>query len=83
MAAQKPVISIVNDNTETAKIIDKSKCGYIVRPGDSANLVKFIKRLYNEKKILKRCAGNSYDYFLKNFERKIQTNKFVELLDKI
>jgi colanic acid biosynthesis glycosyl transferase WcaI len=64
MAMKQPIIAIVSDECETAKVIRQSKSGIIVKPGDVGGLKLSILLFGNDAKSLK-AFGESGNAFLK------------------
>jgi len=66
MAGKKPMIAVVPNDCETAKIIKSSKSGIVVIPGDSEKLKNTILRLKNRPYLLKKLGENGRRFFEKN-----------------
>lgn len=81
MACGKPVIAIMDKNSDGAKTVLNSKSGFVVEDGKS--LAEKILFLYKNKKKTKTFGENSRRYFLKHFERKLSTQKYISLLNKL
>ena len=64
MAAGLPVIGVMSNKSEVARIIVEEQCGVVIKPGDAEGLVKAILDLYNDKSklsIMGRNARNAID----------------------
>jgi colanic acid biosynthesis glycosyl transferase WcaI len=74
MAMRQGVIAVVPDDSETAKVIRRSKNGVVVRPGDVQELKKAILHFSADLKSLKQMGENGSE-FLKanmNFDQIVQ-----------
>jgi len=83
MACGKPVIGMVDKGSDTWKIINQSKCGLTVEPGNSKALTNVILYLYKNKNLLKEFSANARQYAISNFSRKNMSNKYNTILKLI
>jgi glycosyltransferase involved in cell wall biosynthesis len=58
MAAGVPIIAIMSDRSEVARVIKEENCGLSVRPGDAHGLVKSIMQLYADRECLEQMGRN-------------------------
>jgi glycosyltransferase involved in cell wall biosynthesis len=80
MAAGIPVIAMVPLKSEIAYIIDEEKCGLIVTPGDSDELIVAINKLKSDEEMRKRMGRNGRDAFLRKYTTKIIAEKYLSIL---
>ena len=74
---KKPILGWANGATK--QIIEKAKCGIVIKPGNINNLVKACLKL-SEKKYLKKLSKNSEIFYKKNFELKFIKKKLLNSL---
>ena len=67
MAVARPVIAIVNPKGDTADLITKSQCGFVVQPGKPNELVKIINRLFDDPELGERLGANGREYAVQHF----------------
>lgn len=79
MAAQKPVILAINGSIR--KVIETSKGGIFVEPGNSHNLSQAILKYYKNRDLVIEHGENGQKYVAQNFDRKEITTKFGHFLD--
>lgn len=78
MAAGKPTILAIDGVIR--EVIEDSKGGIFVTPGDPKALANAILYYYKNPKALKFHGENARKYVIKNFNRKKQAQKFKEVL---
>lgn len=81
MASGRPVIHIGNPDGAIGRIIKAAQCGFSLGEGDVKSLEEIIIKLYNDEQLRKELGNNARHYFLKNFDRKIATARYYELLN--
>jgi glycosyltransferase involved in cell wall biosynthesis len=80
LASGRPVIVVVGGESEIVGIIRKGKCGKIVKIRDYQALVNSIMDYYKNSKKCREDGLNGRRYFEKNFDRKIATKKYIEVI---
>jgi colanic acid biosynthesis glycosyl transferase WcaI len=83
MAAGKPVLASVPEQSEIVNIIHEAGCGWIVPPEEPADLYKKIKSLKEKDKLLKEKGKNGRKYIEKNMTRAKQTRAYLDLIHQI
>jgi len=80
LASGKPVIAVVGRESEVTEIIKKGECGRVVKIGDHQALADSIMNYYKDRKKCRKDGLNGRRYFEKNFNRKIATKKYIEVI---
>jgi len=80
LASGRPVIVVVGGESEIVGIIRKGKCGKIVKIRDCQALVNNIMDYYKNSKKCREDGLNGRRCFEKNFDRKIATKKYIEVI---
>ena len=83
LASGKPVIAVVGRESEVTEIIKKGECGRVVKIGDHQALADSIMNYYKDRKKCRKDGLNGRRYFEKNFDRKIATKKYIEVIKEI
>ncbi|WP_323703203.1 glycosyltransferase family 4 protein [Mammaliicoccus sp. Dog046] len=78
LAAGKPLIAIMNKETDIVKQLIDYNAGIQVENGDFSEMKKFIET--NSTENLKVIGTNAYHLFKDNYTRKLSTEKYFELL---
>jgi len=78
MALNKPLIAIVPHDSETARVMRKSKNGFVVPPGDIKALSETVLLFRNNKSI--QAIGKNGEIFLRD---KMDLNKNILLYEEI
>jgi glycosyltransferase involved in cell wall biosynthesis len=80
MAAARPVIFIGNADSDIARILDLAHCGYQVEENDIDGFLEKVDRLSHDPGLTETLGRNGYRYFLENFERRLATTKYYDVL---
>jgi len=83
LAAGKPVIGMVPENSEIAYVIRDEKCGIILKPDDSEGLVKAVEMLRDNKSLCNEMGKNSRKAFENKYKVSIIAAKYIDLLDNL
>lgn len=79
MAAGSALLGICDKNSEVAQIINRHKCGVVVKPGDKDSMVKNILNLLGDKAKLDYYKGNSRRAAEEHYSRK-NTRHYINAL---
>ena len=83
LASGRPVIAVVGGENEIVEIIREGNCGKIVRIGDYQGLEDGIMKYYKDREKCREDGLNGRKYFEKNFDRKITTRKYIEVIEEV
>ena len=83
LASGKPVIAVVGGESEIVEIIREGKCGRVIKIGNYQALVDSIMNYYKDRKKCRKDGLNGRRYFEKNFDRRIATKKYIEVIKEI
>lgn len=83
MAMRQPIVAIVPDGCETAKVIRKSKSGIVVPPGKKKELINAILTICNNNKITQEFHENGFCFFEENMDLRKCILKYEEVFDSI
>lgn len=83
LAAGKPVIGMVPENSEIAYVIRDEKCGIILKPDDSEGLLKAVEMLRDNKSLCNEMGKNSRKAFENKYKVSIIAAKYIDLLDNL
>lgn len=83
LASGKPVIGIANALTETARIIESGRCGFVVKPGDSKGLAKIIEYLSEEDEKCRQLGVAARDVFDKKYTLNNIASQYSDMLKDI
>jgi len=79
MAVRQPLIAIVPNESETAKIIRESKCGIVVRPGCAEELKQVLLQFTANRESLKVLGNNGEEFLKENMD----LDKIVPIYEQI
>ncbi|KQU26852.1 glycosyltransferase family 4 protein [Priestia megaterium] len=84
MAAGKPILGVLEQDSEAQMLIEKSQCGVVVEPQDYQGITEQIEYLYKlEKEKLLNLGFNGRDYLDQHLKREISINKYRETLHNV
>lgn len=83
LAVGKPIITIMDEKSETARIVKEYNCGFTLEPGDVAGLVSLILKLSKEKELFNSLGENARKCFESHFSRNIIINEYYKTLQQI
>ena len=83
MMAGKPVLAIMDQDTDIAEELKNNNAGFSIEVGNDKKLVEAIYKLKNNEKLIKKMAINCRKLFLTKYTTEKGTEKYVELLDEI
>jgi len=83
LAAGRPVIFFGPTNSEPAAIVREAQCGFAVQPGDTQAAVQALLAMYRDRVLLEKQGQAARLYFNRRFERKIATNNFHQVFQRI
>lgn len=83
LAAGKPVIAMVPENSEIAFIIKEENCGVVLNPHDLPGLINAIKMLKSDQNLLQKFGRNSRIAFEKKYTIRIIAERYQKLLNEL
>ena len=78
LAAGRPFVASVEEDTEVATVARKFNCGLLAQPGDPADLAKNILQLYANNHLRLHFGANAREAAL-HFDRKAQVKAYHDL----
>jgi glycosyltransferase involved in cell wall biosynthesis len=82
--SKKPVIACVEENSDTANAIKDARCGWIVPPENTDELIKVFQTVVSiPKNDLQKYGLNGFKYAEENFSKKKNLQKLVNLLNEL
>jgi len=68
LAMRQPVIAIVPEKSETAKVIEEAECGMVVNPGEPSKLRSAILEMARDPKAMERYGLNGRSFLEENMD---------------
>ena len=81
LAAGKPYVAAVEEETEVAAITKQHQCGLLSRPGDALDLADKITILYQDRDLRRRLGENARKAGLE-FDRRTQVRAYFRLFEE-
>jgi len=80
MAAGKPVVAVVPEGSEVARVVRGARCGVVVRPGDAGGLAAALRDL-RENAARRRDLGEAArEAFEASYDLKVVARRWMEML---
>jgi glycosyltransferase involved in cell wall biosynthesis len=83
MMAGKPVISIMDTDSDIARDLTNNNAGYAIEVGESEQLINAIKELQGDTNKLIKMGGNCRRIFLEKYNKELCTEKYVKMMQTI
>ena len=83
LAAGKPIIAIIGENSEISNVIKKFDCGVVINNYDAEFLAKKINELFFDENLCKKYGENARIAFEQNFTQEIALNKYFDIVKEI
>ena len=84
-AVGKPVLAVLEDETEIRMLVEEADCGKCAEPGDyqkiADNIQWFIAHAGNEE--LSRMGNRGRQYLVKNLTKEISIQKYIEVISTL
>jgi glycosyltransferase involved in cell wall biosynthesis len=78
LAAGRPYVAAVEEESEVAAVTRKYGCGLVAEPGDARQIADRILTLYHDLPLLRRCGENSRNAAFE-FDRRVQIRAYFDL----
>lgn len=82
LAASRPVVASVNEQSDAIKIIEESGAGIRVSAGDPHGLAEAVVHLYQDKSLRKEMGKKGKAYATRNFSKNKCIDRYDELITK-
>ncbi|ARI76254.1 glycosyltransferase family 4 protein [Halobacillus mangrovi] len=83
MAAGKPVISIMDRESDIAEDLIENNAGYALEVGESQKLVNALEELLHDKDKRKRMGDNCRTVFASKYTKEHSTRKYVKMTQRL
>lgn len=78
MAAGKPVLGVLEENSEARLIIEESDCGICMEPGEYEEIYKGIEYVLNNRNNINKKGINGRAYLEENLSKEFSISKYKE-----
>jgi len=83
LAAGVPVLAIMPETSEIARMLNEEDCGIVVRPGDSESLADEILGVYRDREKLARMSANARRAIQEKYNLNAASSAYYELICKV
>lgn len=80
MSVSKPLIAIMNKNSEIGSMVNENNLGKQFSFNEEEEIVKFIKNIKDDTELYDSISGNVREKFRSEYERKRVTKKFYNIV---
>jgi len=82
LAAGRPVLAVVPENSDVARIVTRSGCGLVADPDNVYSVVAAVRSLFLNRVGLERMAERARAVAIK-YDRRMQMQRFVQLVEEV
>ncbi len=83
LAAGKPILAIADKESELSRVIEESKLGWVVPPGDRFTLHKTIMEVYENRTLLPGYAAKARALVEREYTYESVTDRYKHLINEI
>ncbi|EDP68093.1 capsular polysaccharide synthesis enzyme [Carnobacterium sp. AT7] len=83
MMAGKPVIAVMDQDTDIAEELKNHNAGFSIEVGNDKKLVEAIYKLKNNEELIKEMARNCRELFLTKYTTEKGTEQYVKIIDEL
>jgi glycosyltransferase involved in cell wall biosynthesis len=83
LAAGKPIIAIIGENSEISRVIKKYNCGIVISNYEDRLLAEKITELSSDKRLCQKLGENARSAFERYFTYQIAMTKYFEIVKEI
>ena len=83
MMAGKPILAIMEKDSDIVRDIEQHNCGYVIQNGGYLNLAKAIEELYTNSIKRKLMGENSRKIFLEKYTKEKCTKQYVDMMKNL
>ena len=83
MAAGVPIIAVMSDKSEIARIVREENCGTLVKPGEKKVLADCIFQLYNDKDRLEQMSANASRATNSKYNLGKVSARYLDLIEQV
>jgi colanic acid biosynthesis glycosyl transferase WcaI len=83
MASARPILAVVDADSETANTVQRANAGWIIEPGNSEKIVELIRSMEGSIPLLEELGKNGRIFLEKNYARTLITKKYIDFFRKI
>lgn len=83
MSEGKPIIAILNKETDIAKDLIENNAGFVCKNGESDRIIEYIDKLHNEPDLKHKMSENCRNVFTSKYTEQICTGHYVEMFKEL
>lgn len=83
MAAARPVVALVDEDSETARTITLADCGWILEPEEPEGLAKLIRDIHCDASMLSRLGNNGRMYLEEKYDKNTITRNYIDFFESV
>ncbi len=82
MASGRPIVAVMDPNTETGRLLDQAQCGLCVEPEDADGLYQAILRLYEDGSLRQEMGIRGRNYAVSHYSRRVASDLYYTLIQR-
>jgi glycosyltransferase involved in cell wall biosynthesis len=80
MAAGRPMLYVGPESATPATVLEQHKCGWRIEPGDASGMVRLLKKLEQDRGLVRESGARARHAFEKCYDRPIGVAKILSIL---
>jgi glycosyltransferase involved in cell wall biosynthesis len=80
MAAGRPVLYVGPQGATPARVLERHGCGWRIEPGDAAGMVRLLRRLEQDRALVRESGARARSAFEKYYDRPIGVARILSIL---
>ncbi len=80
MAAGRPILYVGPEGATPARVLERHDCGWRIEPGDVAGMVRLLKRLEQDRGLVREAGAQARRAFEKHYDRPIGVARILSIL---
>jgi len=80
MAAGRPILYVGPESATPARVLERHGCGWRIEPGDVAGMVRLLKRLEQDRGLVREAGAQARRAFEKYYDRPIGVARILSIL---
>jgi glycosyltransferase involved in cell wall biosynthesis len=84
MFSSKPIIACVDEDSDTAKIVNDAKCGFVAQPENEGALINILKQISKMSDEERESMGkNGFDFAIMNFSKDKSLPRIIQIFNEV
>lgn len=83
MGMKKPILAMVNSQSESARVVRDAECGYVVNPDNLEDIIDAVMTLKIDAELCKRLGENGRAFMLNHMTTEVTTRQYEDIISNL